>query len=110
MKIGSREAVYSAKSTDAAWTPLTFTSRSVPSVTPGMTSSRRVCTSASVSSSCGAVVGNTWNTAAVPSSFGRGGVTAATPSVWPMVSDSWLSVARSASPFGVAVASRNGPL
>ncbi len=81
MNSGSRLAVCSLSSMNAAVVPPTDASTPVPASAGGSTSSRSAWTRSSVASACGPVVGMTVTTAASAASFTAGGNTAATPSV-----------------------------
>ena len=110
MNTGSCSAVYAAKSSTAAVTPPTLTSRPLSARNAGTTSSRRRVTRSAVSSSCGAVVGNTWMIAADASGLACGGDANATPGVSFSCADSCSSAVASAAPPGVSAASSSGPL
>ena len=103
MNSGSRLAVSSLSSMNAAVVPPTDASAPVPPTAPGSTSSRSVCTRLSVASSCGPVVGTTVSTAASPASLSAGGNTVATPSV-ACRSPAMRSTVRAADPASLAAA------
>ena len=69
MKIGNRAVIRSDRSDSSAVRPPTITSASDPSTAAGITSLRSRCSVASVSVSCGDVVGWAVSTAVSPASL-----------------------------------------